>query len=128
MWPFTDLSDPRWTLLKKYMVLRQDPGNPVPQKLGTWNAKTWGAYLLNNELFVKRYEPTAGPQAYPDYGCCYETFTNQDFLELETLGPLKRLGSGESISHTERWSLHRGVTVAEWTDAELDRVLGPLVE
>jgi hypothetical protein len=110
------------------MVLRQDPENRVPQKLGTWNANTWGAYLLHGELFVKRYEATAGPAAYPDYGCCYETFTNQDILELETLGPLTCLPPGESVTHTEQWSLHRGVTVREWTDAELDRVLGPLVE
>jgi hypothetical protein len=127
MWAFTDLSDPRWTLLKKYMVLRQDPTNPVPQKLGTWNAKTWGAYLLNGELFVKRYDAADGPGDYPDYGCCYETFTNADILELETLGPVTRLAPGESVTHTERWSLHRGLSVAEWTDEELDRVMANLV-
>jgi hypothetical protein len=128
MWAFTDLADPRWKLSKKYMVLRQDPSNPVPQKLGTWNAKTWGAYLLNGELFVKKYEALAGPDAYPDFGCSYETFTNADILELETLGPLVRLAPGASITHSERWSLHRGVHIEDWTDQELDAVLGPLVE
>jgi hypothetical protein len=43
MWAFTDLADPRWRLSKKYLVLRQDPSNAVPQKLGSYNAKTWGA-------------------------------------------------------------------------------------
>jgi hypothetical protein len=127
MWAFTDLADPRWRLSKKYMVLRQDPANPTPQKLGTWNAKTWGAYLLHGELFVKKYDALDGPAAYPDLGCCYETFTNADFLELETLGPLVRLADGESVSHTERWALHRGVRIESWSDEELDATLGPLV-
>jgi hypothetical protein len=127
MWAFTDLSDPRWKFTKKYMVLRQDPANAVPQKLGTWNAKTWGAYLLNGELFVKKYDTLAGPSAYPDYGCSYETFTNADILELETLGPLTHLAPGQSVTHTENWSLHRGVRIAEWSDRELDAVVGPLI-
>ena len=127
MWAFTDLADPRWRLSRKYMALRQDPGNAVPQKLGTWNPKTWGAYLLNGELFVKRYRAAAGPGAYPDFGCCFETFTNADFLELETLGPLTRLAPGASVTHTEHWHLHRGVRIENWSDEELDRVLGPLV-
>lgn len=127
MWAFTNLSDPRWTLLERYMVLRQDPANPVPQKLGTFNAKTWGAYLLNGELFLKRYDASGAPADYPDFGCSYETFTNADILELETLGPLTTLAPGESLAHTERWSLHRGVQVSEWTDAGLDRAIGAIV-
>ncbi|MBS1857092.1 MAG: hypothetical protein JST11_17105 [Acidobacteria bacterium] len=127
MWAFTDLGDRRWRLSKKYLVLRQDPEDPVPQKLGSWNAKTWGAYLLHGELFVKRYDTVAPPAAYPDFGCSYETFTNADILELETLGPLTRLAPGDSVTHTERWSLHRGVQIDSWSDEELDRVLGPIV-
>jgi hypothetical protein len=127
MWAFTDLGDKRWRLSKKYMVLQQDPEDPVPQKLGSWNAKTWGAYLLHGELFVKRYDAAAPPAAYPDFGCSYETFTNADILELETLGPLTRLAPGESVNHTERWSLHRGVHIDSWSDEDLDRVLGPVV-
>ena len=55
-------------------------------------------------------------------------FTNADFLELETLGALVDLKPGETVTHTENWSLHKGVAVAAWTDDELDRVLGPLVK
>jgi hypothetical protein len=127
MWAFTNLSDPRWTLLERYLVLRQDPANAVPQKLGTFNASTWGAYLLNGELFVKRFDAPGTPADYPDFGCSYETFTNADILELETLGPIVTLAPGESTTHTERWSAHRGVRVDEWTDAALDRVLRPII-
>jgi hypothetical protein len=127
MWAFTDLADPRWRLSRKYLVLRQEPGNAAPQKLGAYNERTWGAYLLNGELFIKRYYPAAPSSEYPDFGCSFETFTNADFLELETLGPLQRLSPGEATSHTERWSLHRDIRVEDWSDCELDHEIGSLI-
>ena len=127
MWAFTHLDDPRWRLSRKYLVLRQDPKNSNPQKLGSYNRHTWGAYLLNGELFIKRYEAVAPAAAYPDFGCSFETFTNADILELETLGPLTSLAPGQSVSHTERWTAHRDVNLSTWTDDELDAVLLPLL-
>jgi len=127
MWAFTHLDDPRWQLSRKYLVLRQDPKNTNPQKLGTYNRHTWGAYLLHGELFIKRYDAVAEPSAYPDFGCTFETFTNQAILELETLGPLATLAPGAAVSHTERWSAHRTITLQTWTDEELDAVIAPLV-
>ena len=127
MWAYTNLADKRWLFLRKYLVLRQDPKATEAQKLGSYNQNTWGAYLLNNELFVKRSQAEAPPAAYADYGCSFETFTNADFLELETLGPLKKLNPGASFSHTEHWTLHKNVRLTKWDDAELDNVLLPLV-
>ncbi len=128
MWAFTNLSDPRWRLLQKYLVLMQDPHNAVPQKLGSFQPDTWGAYLLHGELFMKRVAAEGTPAQYPDLGCSFEIFTNADMLELETLGPLTKLDRGTTVTHTERWSLHRGVSVAEFNDAELDRVILPLLK
>lgn len=127
MWPFTNLADRRWRLLQKYLVLLQDPANPVPQKLGSFHRDTWGAYLLNGDLFIKRANALGVPADYPDFGCSFETFTNAEFLELETLGPMVDLAPGAVLRTTENWSLHRGVQVREWTDAELDRLILPLV-
>lgn len=128
MWAFSDLADPRWTFTKKYMMLRQDPSNAAPQKLGTFNRNTWGAYLLGTDLYVKRYKAAADmPGAFTDFGCSFETFTNADFLELETLGPLVKLARGASLTHVENWDLHRDVKIGRWDDAELDRVLLPLI-
>lgn len=127
MWPFTDLSDPRWRFLKKYLALRQDPRMTAPQKLGHFNPKTWGAYFLNGDLFIKRY--TADPELrYPDFGCSFEIFTNAKILELETMGPLCRVRSGDWIEHTEHWAVHRQPAPSVWTDDELDRILAPLGE
>jgi len=127
MWAFTDLSDPRWRLLRKYLLLRQDCAQPSPQKLGHFNPKTWGAYLLNGDLFLKTYAADRAA-VYPDFGCSFETFANGEFLELETLGPLKRVAPGEWIEHTEHWSLHRNIALSELSDDELDRAVAPLVE
>jgi hypothetical protein len=127
MWAFTNLADPRWRLLERYLVLRQDPANSVPQKLGSFHPQTWGAYLLHGELFVKRTDAGGVPADYPDFGCSFETFTNADFLELETLGPVVELAPGRSLAHTERWTAFRGVTIERWDDAEVERVLAPLV-
>lgn len=124
---FTNMADPRWTWLEKYIVLRQDPQNADPEKIGLFNPATRGAYLLNGELFVKKF--AASPEEeYPDMGASYETFTNERFLEIETLGPLRTLQPGESIDHVEEWSLHRPVAVDSWDDAELDRALAPHLE
>lgn len=128
MWAFSDLSDPRWKFTKKYLILRQDPANAVPQKLGTFNPDTWGAYLLGTDLFIKRYRATAdSPAAFADYGCTFETFTNAEMLELETLGPLAKLAPGDSVTHVENWTLHRNVAITQWDDAGLDKVLLPLL-
>jgi hypothetical protein len=127
MWAYTDLSDPRWIFTSKYLGLRQDSGASSPQKIGHFNTNTWGAYVLNREVFLKQYEADRALQ-YPDFGCSFETFTNAEFLELETLGPLTKVQPGKSIAHMERWTLHRipGAPVG-WTDAHLDKVLLPLL-
>lgn len=126
MWAFTDLSDPRWKFTKKYLTLRQDPGNRNPQKLGHWNRHTFGAYFLYGEVFLKEYFPTPG-LTHPEFGASFEIFTNQDFLELETMGPFTKLGKDESLRHVEHWSLHKA-ELSEVTDAALDEALLPLLQ
>jgi hypothetical protein len=126
MWAYTNLADPRWKFTNKYLILRQDPNNSAAQKLGMFNPDTWAAYLLNGEAFVKR--TTADPsKTYPDFGCSFETFTNNEFLEIETLGPMTELRPGQTVEHVEHWALFRDVKPASLTDEELDRALVPLI-
>ncbi|MCS6953465.1 MAG: hypothetical protein RMK57_15150 [Bryobacterales bacterium] len=126
MWAYTDFSDPRWTFTKKYLILRQDPQAREPQKAGLFHPDTWGAYVLGTDLFLKRSKADPS-QRYPDFGCSFETFTNQDMLELETLGPLTQVRAGGTVEHIERWSLHRNVRIGAWNDEQLDRVFVPLL-
>jgi len=127
MWAYTNLSDPRWTFTRKYLLLRQDANNPEPQKLGLHNPDTWAGYWLNGEMFLKRFRP--GPAAaHPDFGCSFETFTNADFLEIETLGPMTKVAPGGSVTHIETWSLHKTPWASSVTDTDLDRLVIPLLK
>lgn len=126
MWGYTDLSDARWRFLHKYIALRQDVSRSNPQKIGLFSEHTWACYLLNSELFLKRTHANASA-TYPDFGCSLEMFTNEEILEIETLGPMRTLRPGESLQHVERWSLHRNVHLAEITDDAVDRSVLPLI-
>lgn len=126
MWAYTNLADPRWKFTMKYLILRQDPNNSTAQKLGTFNSETWAAYLLNGEAFVKRTKADPS-KTYPDFGCSFETFTNAEFLEIETLGPMTELRPGQTVEHAEHWTLFREVKPAALTDEGLDDVVVPLI-
>ena len=125
MWAYTNLAAPRWKFTRKYLTLRQDPGNSDPQKLGTFNPNTWAAYLLNRELFIKRATEDPG-KTYTDFGCSLETFTNNEFLEIETLSPMTKVAPGASVENVEHWSLHRNITLPAITDDDIDAVILPL--
>lgn len=126
MWAFTDLTDSRLILGKKYLALRQDPKNATPNKIGHFNEHTWAAYSLGTDLFIKRSHGEIG-KIYPDMGCSFEMFTRNDMLELETLGPITHVEPGTSLEHVELWTLNKNVHLRAFTDDDLDRVLLPLL-
>ena len=109
IWPYSDLSDPRWTWGRKYVLLRQDSSPKVtPQKIGALVPDGWAGYALNGQLFVKKFACVAGA-SYADYGCNFETFTNHDMLEVETLGAFTQIDPGQAVAHKETWSLFDNV-------------------
>lgn len=122
LWPYTDMTDPRWQLGRRYITLRQDSSRG-PTKLGTNNRQGWVAYLNDGTLFVKRFGYQEGA-SYPDGGCNYETFTNEDMLEMESLGPTVRLARGESVEHGEVWELFGGLGPVR-DESEIESVIVP---
>ncbi len=124
IWPYTDLSDPRWTFGRDQVLFRQDPRRG-PAKIGIAHREQWVAYQREGLLFAK-YFPHLPDAEYPDGGVSFETFANEEFLELESLGPLVSLQPGESASHTERWRLFRGVPRCAG-EADVARLVKPLV-
>jgi len=129
LWSYTDFSDPRWTMGSSYIQLQQagkPQGRFKEQMGGIYNACGWGAYFRRGLLFVKRAAIIPGAQ-YPDFGCNFEVFTNPDFIELETLGPLVELRPGEKAEHIEQWWLFPGVPSGE-DDAWIDSAVLPLVK
>ncbi len=127
MWAYTKLADPRWTWGERFFALRQDPEAAEPQKTGLFNEHGWTAYLLGNEIFFK-YSKADPAQSYPDFGCSVELFTNRFMMELETLGPLKKLAPGEAVEHTERWILLRDVKLPDLSDASIAAALDPALK
>jgi hypothetical protein len=126
MWAYTDFSDKRWGFTKKYILLKNDPSDKHPQKTGLYNEKTVAAYLLGDTLFVKRSDAPGKAEDYPDFGCSLETFTNHEFLELETLGPMVDLPHGESVTKIEEWSLYPGIKLDAVSDDVIDGIFANL--
>ena len=125
LWAYTDLSDPRWSFGRQFVLLRQDATCQTPQKIGCEVSAGWCAYARQGHLFVKRFQFQAGAQ-YPDRNCNVEFFTNQKMLELETLGPLVELQPGETVTYVEDWNLLRNVSQPQ-SDAEVIQNIIPLV-
>jgi hypothetical protein len=125
LWYYTNLADPRWTWGTKYIQLQQDPTNTKPQKIGLRNAQQWAAYQLGEDLFIKTF-PFDPAATYPDFGCNNEFFTNEDMLEVESVGPLTRLAPNASVELEEVWSLHKKNVGKD--EAGIDAQLLPLVK
>jgi hypothetical protein len=111
LWSFTDFTDNRWVLGRDFLQLiqQENPSGRFPEQMsGLFNAAGWGIYVHSGSAFLKRASSVAQAQ-YPDFGCNFELFTNPEFLELETLGPVVTLEPGELAHHTEHWWLFDGI-------------------
>jgi hypothetical protein len=105
LWPYSDLTDPRWSLGSDFVLLRQEPDCPrSPTKIGMALEAGVCGYLHNGVLFIKRF-PFDPRAASPDKGCNFEAFTNVRMLEVESLAPLVTLQPGQTAEHIEHWEL-----------------------
>lgn len=125
MWSYFRFGDPRWSFGKKYILLKQDE-KKGPTKIGLAHQRGWVGYLNQGTLFVKRFGYKKGKK-YPDRGCNFETFTNEDMLEMELLSPLARLAPKRSIELTETWELYGNVPACR-TASDVDKHILPRVE
>jgi hypothetical protein len=105
-WPYADLTDPRLILGNRMIRIDAQPGSAF--KLGYFNRDGWLGYWLEGTLFTKSFERVSRT-SYPDLGCNAECYLNDQFVEIETLGPLVRLGPGDTATHVETWRLQAGV-------------------
>jgi len=88
-------------------LLRLDRDRQASHKIGNDGS----SLVWVGEREVLRVEIPRSPGAnYPDDGCSAEIYTNPDpvpYVELETLGPLKRLQTGDRLSATNVYRLAR---------------------
>lgn len=128
LWPYTRMNDHRVYWGEKFITLRQDRHTTRAFKFGLSNTAQYAAYFVHGCLFLKKftYQKNA---TYPDFGVNFETYTANEFLEMESLGPLTALDPGASVCHEESWSVYSDIPAPEPQDElALDAALAPYVE
>lgn len=105
LWPYSRFDDPRvvWRDAEDAIRIQAVPG-PTPFKIGYFSTAGWLSYSRNGVLFRKRFvvQPEVG---YPDFGCNAECYCGNEFIELESVGPLVKLQPGASTLHVEDWEI-----------------------
>lgn len=124
MWPYTEMGDSRFHWGNRYITFTQD-ASKGPGKFGMLLEEGWAAYLVHNTLFVKYFD-LLPYEEYPDYGCNFETFSNEEMLEVESLGPLDILEAGCAVEHVETWKLFRDAPAIS-DEASIDSLVRALV-
>jgi hypothetical protein len=116
IWDYTDMSDPRWTWGKQFILLRDDEHTAGHQKVGMVVPDGWVAYAVHNQLFVKKFAYIPGAN-YPD-GCSAVLFTNPGQGQLETKSPTVCLEPQGTLEHVEDWYLFDQISMPE-NDADV---------
>jgi hypothetical protein len=124
LWPYASIKDPRLNWRDDFVLVHADPKVP-PFKFGYLNRQGWVGYWLDEVLFVKRFDIPADSNPYPDGGCNVESYCNDQFVELETLGPLVKLQPGESATHVETWEIHTSLA-SDLVPAEVQEIIAKL--
>ncbi len=60
IWPYTNLTDPRWRFGETFITLRQTANAGQPTKLGLAHKQKWIGYLTRDSLFIKTIELPGG--------------------------------------------------------------------
>ena len=123
IWPYTNLSDERWTFGERYILLKQDPEISQPQKIGIFAPDGWAAYANHECVFIKQI-PIQFEGEYPDLGANFEVFTNNVMLELESLGPIEAIPPKGQIDHQEHWTLIKNVSTPK-SDQDVTETILP---
>ena len=92
--------------------------------MGYFNPHGWLAYWIDGVLFKKTFGSQAA-SCYPDNNCNAEIYCNEDFVEVESLGPFVQLAPGASVEHKERWEVMRGYELIPGNLQEILASLSP---
>lgn len=104
LWPYTSINDSRLKLFDDYVKINAQPGEPL--KVGTFNPRGWMAYELDGITF-RKFFAIQTDQEHTDSGCNAECYCDQNFVELESLGPLTLVPVGGKVQWVETWELWR---------------------
>lgn len=103
LWPYSSLKDPRLDLGDEAIRIHAKPAEGW-LKLGYFSWSGAMSYDRDGVRFTKRFA-VDDAAVHADRGCNAESFVCDEFVELESLGPLCSVAPGEALEHTETWSL-----------------------
>ena len=121
-WAYSNLADPRLKLQDEYTFFKAESASAF--KMGYFNPHGWLAYWIDGVLFKKTFGSQAA-SCYPDNNCNAEIYCNEDFVEVESLGPFVQLAPGASVEHKERWEVMRGYELIPGNLQEILASLSP---
>lgn len=122
LWPYSRITDKRVVLGDDAIFIKANPDLP-PFKIGYFNPHGWMAYWINGRLFKKSFLASGG-SAYPDGNCNAESYCGNRFIELESLGPIKQLATGESTTLVETWEIFTQLDVPFLSARVQETILG----
>jgi hypothetical protein len=112
----------QWKMPAEQVTVRDGLVSVVRQPKGGFKVGNDGSSLLwvgAEDVLRIDLERESGA-LYPDEGCSAEIYTNGDpvpYVELETLGPLRRLAVGQSATATNTYRLFRRSGGDVWAEA-----------
>lgn len=115
MWPYCEMNDRRLRWGGKYIAVTPDTKDTPPFKFGFTASHCRALYFNRNQAVVKKLEFDKDGQ-YPNYGCNFESYTNAEFIEIESLSALKTLATGQTAYLTEQWKIFDGISAPDITD------------
>lgn len=127
LWHYTRMDDPRVRWGQRFIQLEERSDFDRKFKVGIMNRQRWAACAIAGHLFVKTFA-FERDATYPDGGCNCEMFTMPGFLELESLGALRNLESGQSLTHNEDWHLWSVGKLPLDDETALDAALRPYLD
>lgn len=107
LWPYASINDPRLKMHDDFILYRGE-SLPPPFKIGFFNQHGWMAYWIGDTFFRKSFQVHAD-QLHPDYNSNSEIYCCDEFVELESLAPLKELIPGDRVQHIETWEILDGL-------------------
>jgi len=102
-WPYSDPADPRLTFDKSGARISVEEGPTF--KVGVSSLLGRVEYVLGDLRFTKTIEPYDPTERYADLGAVIQVYVGSGFCEIETLGPLRNLTPGDSVTHREVWEV-----------------------
>lgn len=103
LWDYTDIKDERLTLHNDKLIVKSSVSATQPFKIGYYNPNINLKYTFGDTIFTKTARTAIG--MHTDFFCNVETYTSNLIHEVETLSPIVKVNSKDTLWHIESWRI-----------------------